>query len=129
MSRVRCFQYERMSLMLATCMLMHLGQNLTRLCIAIISSNMAACTSVWRMQIMDQEAMGTGEWYVRTQDVEWVGGVPRIVAEPHIRRIHFYVQLPNHVDRFEVFRRWTGYQHQCQICLVGWFYQNQLGLT
>ncbi len=84
---------------------MHLGQNLTRLCIAIIGSDMAAHTSVWHTQITDQEALGNGEWYARTQDVEWVGGVPRIVAEPHIRRIHFYVQLPNHVDWFEVFQR------------------------
>ena len=118
-----------MLLTLATCTLMHLGQNLTCLCIAIIGSDMAARTSVWHAQIMDREAPGNGEWYVRTQDVEWVGGVPRIVAEPHIRRICFYVQLPNHVDQFEVFWRWTGYRYQGQICLVSWFYQNQLGLT
>ncbi len=88
--------------MLATCMLMHLGQNLTHLCIAVISSDMAAHTSVWHAQIMDQEAPGNEEWYARTQDVEWVGGVPCIVVEPHIRRIRFYVRLPDHVDQFEV---------------------------
>ncbi len=108
---------------------MHLGQNLTCLCIAIIGSDMAARTSVWRAQITDREALGNGEWYARTQDVEWVGGVTRIVVEPHIRRIRFYVRLPDHVDWFEVFQRWAGYRHQGQICLVGWFYQNQLGLT
>ncbi len=115
--------------MLATCTLMHLGQNLTYLCIAIISSDMAARTSVWHTQIMDREVTGTGEWYARTQDMEWVGGVPCIVAEPHIRRIRFYVQLSDHVDRFKVFWRWTSYRHQGQIRLVSWFYQNQLGLT
>ncbi len=115
--------------MLTTCTLMHLGQNLTCLCIAVIGSDMAAHTSVWRAQITDQEAPGNSEWYARTQDVEWVGRVPCIVVEPHIRRIRFYVRLPDHVDRFEVFRRWTGYRHQGQICLVSWFYQNQLGLT
>ncbi len=110
-------------------MLTHLGQNLTRLCIAVIGSNMAARTSMWRTQIMDRKAPGTGYWYATTKDMEWVGGVPRIVVEPHVRRIHFYVQLPDHVDWFEVFRRWKHYQHQGQIRLVGWFYQNQLGLT
>ena len=115
--------------MLATCTLMHLGQNLTHLCKAVIGSDMAARTSVWRAQIMDREAPGNGEWYARIKDVEWVGGVPRIVVEPHVRRICFYVRLPDHVDRFEVFQRWKCYWHQGQIRLVGWFYQNQLGLT
>ena len=115
--------------MLATCMLMHLGQNLTCLCIASFGCDMAARTSVWHAQIMDREAPGNSEWYVRTEDVEWVGWVPRIVAEPHVRWIRFYVRLPDHVDRFEVFWRWKRYQHQGQIRLVGWFYQNQLGLT
>ncbi len=129
MSTVCQYQHKRMSLALAPCMLMHLGQNLTHLCIAVIDSDMAAHTTVWHAQITDWEALGDGEWYARTRDMEWVAGVPRIVAEPHIRRICFYVRLPDHVDRFEVFRRWKHYWHQGQIHLVGWFYQNQLGLT
>ncbi len=91
------WKHQRFFLTLMPGMLMHLGQNLTQLFIAIISSDMAACTSMWHAQITDRKAPGDRYWYVRTQDVEWVNGVPHIVAEPHVQRICFYVQLPNHV--------------------------------
>ena len=80
--------------MLATCTLTQLSQNLTCLCIAIIGSDMAGCTSVWHAQITDREAPGTSYWYATTEDVEWVGGVPRIVAEPHVRTGKKSYQVP-----------------------------------